>query len=233
MNKEFRDWEAKAKILGVRDEFFIINNESGITLFDYKGKATLVVIPPVDIIGNNSFLKNNTVREVIIPDCIRLLEDGCFYYCRGLEKITIGKGVEKIPRDAFTRCISLHDVHIPDNIKLICRNAFSNCNNLTSIDFNKVKYLENNAFEQTPLEHIKINRNMIHLNLSAFMYCEKLKIIEIEDRDDVLEATRGGYNIDDIVESTSLEKIIVPRKSYNSLREAFEYKYKELFIIRE
>lgn len=92
------------------------SSEDGV-LFD-KSKETLLCYPPrreaayyavpfgTAVIGEDAFSGSVNLREVILPDTLKCIEDYAFSGA-GIKKLRIPAGVEKIGRHAFSRGILL------------------------------------------------------------------------------------------------------------------------------
>ena len=94
-------------------------NESGITITDYVGDETELVIPG----------KINDKKVTGI--------DGAFYRCSSLTSITIPASVKNIGAHAFQECSSLTSITIPAGVKSIEDFVFDGCDSLTSIIVDK------------------------------------------------------------------------------------------------
>lgn len=122
-----------------------INDDESITIIEYSGNDTVVLIPesidrkPVKRIGNNAFDFSGIV-EIVIPGSVRSIGDNAFSYCFQLktvvmdisnddveigvsafgfdsciESVSIGAKKIKIGQDAFQFCSSLKDVLFTNN----------------------------------------------------------------------------------------------------------------------
>lgn len=73
---------------------------------------------------------------------------GAFRNCKSLKVLVIPDGVKVIDADAFEGCTSLERVILPEGFQCIESNAFSNCTSLTSMAFpSTLTYCSNLAFE--------------------------------------------------------------------------------------
>lgn len=73
------------------------------------------------------------VKKIVIPDCVTEIGEGAFKDCTALSEVTLGKGIDAIPQNAFYGCASLHKVVIPDTVKTIGVQAFGDCSGLVSV----------------------------------------------------------------------------------------------------
>lgn len=98
-----------------------------------------VVIPstlggyPVVSLELNAFSFCTQITSIVIPDCVKRIEDMVFYGCESLEKITIGSGVKSIGIAAFASCVSLKSITIPAKVTYIGYAVFQDCKNLEKI----------------------------------------------------------------------------------------------------
>ena len=79
---------------------------------------------------NNS----NTVREIIMPNTIRLIGPEAFSYLSNLSYINIPEGVEIIGEHAF-QSSGLKSITIPKSVTEIGIDAFASCDNLTDVHY--------------------------------------------------------------------------------------------------
>ncbi|MDE6667195.1 MAG: leucine-rich repeat domain-containing protein [Clostridia bacterium] len=151
--------EDNSYILTVEDYKFVIGEESA-TLFKYTGADEVLFLPVLESgaeydIRANTFLNNNLITTVIIPDCVTAIGTNAFYYCQNLQYVTgcaglvtVGNGafngcerlvsislgkVEEIGNTAFANCSAMKSVSLPDTLTKIGWDAFANCEGLTSI----------------------------------------------------------------------------------------------------
>lgn len=160
-----------------------------------------------------SFFNNNTVQENL------------FYFCLGLESVTIKEGISKIEKNAFSGCSSLTQVKLPQSLKSINEHAFSN----TAIEFlelpKDLETIEKNAFSRSKLKRISIP-NVGIINSSTFFGCSNLEEVQLADGITNLD-TLSFFNCDKLIninlpetikkigefafaECNSLEEITIP-----------------------
>ena len=75
--------------------------------------GTAIICAPAGISGH-----------VIIPEGVRVIEEGAFRNCINLEEVTIPNSVEQIKDTAFCACESLAKIHMGKGVKNIGRQAF-------------------------------------------------------------------------------------------------------------
>ena len=128
-------------------------------LIKYTGSEEHVVVPDgVDQIGKYAFKDSRrTLKSVVLPDSIRIINDGAFEYCINLEHITLSKNTEYIGRAAFADLHSLKEIELPDGLKKIAFGAFQSCPNLTGINIpESVQSIGNSAFFNCGITSVSI-----------------------------------------------------------------------------
>lgn len=80
-------------------------------------------------------VKDNKVKEIVIPDFVTGIGNSAFYHCSDLKSVVIGDGVTTIEAWAFSQCNNLKSVVIGESVTRIERMAFYSCDSLTSITF--------------------------------------------------------------------------------------------------
>lgn len=116
------------------EQFQFKIKENKMTLVKYTGQEEKVVIPdefegkPVKIIGKEAFSESSyTLREVILPQEVELLEVRAFERCTMLRDITLPSTLIEIKKSAFSDCTSLEEIIFPASLKKVGSFAFSHC----------------------------------------------------------------------------------------------------------
>jgi hypothetical protein len=112
---------------------------AGITIANYKGQGTSVIIPAsvngknVTTIGGSAFNNCASLTSVTIPDSVTTIGEWAFSWCKSLSSVTIPDSVTAIGEDAFNGCSGLTSVTIPDSVTTIGGWAFAGCASLKTI----------------------------------------------------------------------------------------------------
>ena len=77
---------------------------------------------------------------------LKVIGEGAFKFCLGLENLYLPETLEEIQSEAFQGCIGLKEVYIPDNCKKIRVHAFEGCNNLEKASVKKGTVIEFEGF---------------------------------------------------------------------------------------
>ena len=94
------------------------------TLGTYSHMPDVLEIPseidglPVTVIGREVFRHDYTVKTIVIPDTVTLIEDYAFSDMTDIESIVIPDSVTFIDNSAFMDCTALTNVTIPENTVL-------------------------------------------------------------------------------------------------------------------
>lgn len=154
--------------------------------------------------------------ELVLPDSLKIMDQGAFADCIHLKSVKIGKGLHGISREAFSNCYALTDVTIPENVTSIQTEAFLNCSSLksiklpenlqmidgsafektglTSITFpDSVKYIGNLSFANTKLTSVTIPKSTTRVGTSAFADCASLTKAVFLSADTVIESSCFSY----------------------------------------
>ena len=195
--------------LEVKSEFIIENRK----LVAYKGWGGDVVIPDdegilyigafafshfdldnakeveVDKDGNYDFddkktaIGNDTVTSVVIPEDVETIEKYAFYNCSELTKVTLPESCKQIGGMAFEKCAKLESINC-DKVKIIENNAFNKCTSLADVGETKlsgVYAIGNLAFSGAPLKSVSLD-NLSRIGTSCFKDCTNLETVTLGKR---------------------------------------------------
>ena len=148
----------------------------------YFGKGlTIIEIPstynnkPVVAIGSCAFVECQEIKELILPNTIRIIGQGAFFRCKNLEKINFPNSLNEIHLRAFESCKSLNNVSLPSSIISIGYGAFADCSSLSQLEFNcNVEIIPNRCFELTAIEIFICPASVKEIGVSAFANCSSL-----------------------------------------------------------
>ena len=124
-------------------------NESTTKLFKDCPNLKEVIIPEgIKVIGPKTFMNDEKLVKVIIPEGVEKLSTNCFANCKSLESITLPDSIKMIGDCAFLGCTNLKSINFPANLKQIGSAAFKGCPNLVLPSFpDKLEYIGLCAFE--------------------------------------------------------------------------------------
>lgn len=88
------------------------------------------VFRPVKILEQAFSYLYCILKEIVLPDSIKIIEDDAFSAQDKITHIKLPANLETIGDYAFRACLSLESIYIPSNTSKIYANAFSGCDNL-------------------------------------------------------------------------------------------------------
>ena len=102
----------------------------------YEGTDERLVVPSsyfgkkVTRVGK---FTSTTVREILLPQTVTVLDNGAFEGCTALERINNPCGVDALPQNLFKDCAALESIIIPQKVKTIGKEAFAGCAAIASL----------------------------------------------------------------------------------------------------
>ena len=119
-----------------------------------NGVGTIVIYGKLSAIARRTFINCTTLKSVIIPTGVTVIDSYAFANCTALESVTIPEGLTTIGDRAFRSCTALESVTIPEGVTTIGDGAFQSC---------------------TALEGITIPESVTEIGSYVFLYCSALK----------------------------------------------------------
>ena len=152
----------------------------------------------------------SNLKEIILPDGILNILEGCFENCNSLLQIVIPESASMLGGKLFYGCKSLESVVIPSNITEIGYSMFVGCQSLKNVEIKgNITKIDSFAFENcTSLSQIVIPETTEHIGTCAFRGCTALKQIFIP---------KNVTKIDEyaFMNTKSLEEITVDSENAN------------------
>ena len=103
--------------------------------------------------------------NTVIPDSVKVIGEGAFENCTGLQTITIPDSVRKIDAHAFKNCSNLSSITFPKSMWSLGFGAFEGCTGLKSVfitsNIRELSYIrsQRNVFEEcTGIESIIVDK---------------------------------------------------------------------------
>lgn len=152
----------------------------GNSAFKYTGLKDINLSENITKIGEYAFWGCD-FTFITIPQSIKIISKGMFFYCEKLVSVTIPESITHIENSAFSQCKNLASINIPDSVTSIGSSAFSYCEELVSIAIPAgVKSIESSTFYSCKkLNSITIPDSVTDIGSSAFSLCTNLSSIVI------------------------------------------------------
>ena len=149
-----------------------------------------IIIPEgITSIGEAAFTNSGLV-EVKISKTVESIDERVFSYCKSLEHVNFcydGKSSEShlisICKEAFYWCKGLQDVTLPDHVESIGDEAFKNCNKVKSLSLGQeLVTIGDEAFDQmSSIKEVTLPKTVESIGKLVFAKCPELKSILVED----------------------------------------------------
>ena len=141
----------------------------------------------------------NNLSKLTIGDKVTEVPNYMFDGNNELQNVTIGSGVKYIGGYAFRNCGTSDDVtelkvEMGVNVDSLATCAFQNCKKLQTINLpSTLEVIESNAFENCGLTSLSIPASVKRLGYYAFLNCNALTSVRIEESTEPLEFVTGYY----------------------------------------
>lgn len=143
------------------NEFFtselgILYNSDKTKLICYpaaKAGDTFTVPASVTEIDCGAFKSNKTIKNLTVPDTVKILNDDSFYgTC--FEYVSLGNGITELPDNCFFLCNALKRILIPETVTSIGSGCFMNSGLETIVFGSNVESIGNYVFNNTEFTHV-------------------------------------------------------------------------------
>lgn len=181
--------------------FTYATNNGTITITDYSGSETAVIIPsnidgkPVTSIGSYAFNECYYMTSITIPDSVTAIGDFAFQYCSHLTSVTIPDSVTSIGEFGFFYCSRMTSILADSNNPVYCSvdGVLFNKNQTTIIKYpsgksgnyiipSDVTSIGNYAFHAClGITSVTIPSNVTSIGKGAFSDCTQITSITISD----------------------------------------------------
>ncbi len=104
--------------------------------FAYCSGLSAIDLTHVKTIGESAFSNCSGLTSIDIPDGVTSIDSSSFFRCISAETLTIGSGIEYIPKQAFGFCENLKTVNFSDgkSLKILGQQCFEGCNSLVKLN---------------------------------------------------------------------------------------------------
>lgn len=133
----------------------------------------------VEVIKREAFENNETIREILLPNTVRVIGTKAFKNCRNLKKVELPPDLEVINESTFEDCILLQTVVLPYELKNICKFAFRYCKALKELYHYVKTGIGITMSLDKSLKESKLPSGLINIGKSAFEGCMSIEDIYI------------------------------------------------------
>lgn len=145
---EGKGWELKDGVLTIRKEADLENEH-----FKYRDDIVKVCLPEgLEEIPQEAFKDCTNLKTINIPESVERIDLFAFWGCKSLRDITIpANSYCIIDSDVFAHCTGLEKVTLGAGVDVVGSGVFEDCNNLKRIDFGDSQpWLWSKTFDGVP-----------------------------------------------------------------------------------
>ena len=212
---ETKEEAATEKENPITDFEYEDNEDGGISITNYVGTATEVVIPSeingkdVTEISPAAFNGNTSITYVRVPDTVSIINSFAFEKCTNLKKVILSNSLTAIGGAAFANCTNLSEIILPSSLTIIRQEAFANCISLKHINIPAGLTDCYMAFKNSGLETVKIENGTEEILYMMFASASNLKEVELPGTVKTINYGAFGecYNLEKVILNEGLIKI--------------------------
>ncbi len=189
------------------------SNLKEIIWYPYTSTSTsFTVDSATEIINGFCFEANTTLKTVILPDKLKVIENAAFNKCSSLVNIEIPDSVTEIQTEAFSEC-SKAQLELPAHIEKIGNSAFYNCDAFRQTNLylpDSLKTIDNSAFLNCDSITQVSMGNIEYMGERVFSYCDRLETVVFREGISALEID-DSFNTPVFEGCASLKNITLPQ----------------------
>ena len=175
----------------------------------YEGDSEVVKIRTkykgeyVTRISNNAFENEKTIKKIVLPDNLKVIEKEAFYNCENLSEMDLPNTLEEIQSRAFSNT-KLYDLVFPEKVKVLNPGVLVNSTvDKVIVIPESIEVIGDSVFIFNELiEEVILPKSLKRIENFAFSYCKNLKKINLPENLEYI-----GKNAFD---ATAIEKIEIP-----------------------
>ena len=172
----------------------------------------------MEYINGYAFRGCTSLKEVTIPDQVKILYDYVFAECTALETVTMSDSVESLYESCFYQCSSLHNVTLSPKLREINRWSFLGCKALKQIELPQtLRRIGDAAFRESGLTEIVIPERVQELGFGAFWHCEDMEKVTFSKSSQITVLNNGLFG-----DCKKLQTVHVPASVTSVKIDAFE-----------
>lgn len=211
-------------VINPKNKYFTFDEKGN--LIDKVNKKIIIVkdistLPTdIEVIGKNAF-SNSTITELILPASVKKIEEGAFYGCSNLEKVTLNEGLETIGKNAFSET-GIKEIIVPKSVKTLEAGAFANSMFLTTVTLQEgLETIGEYVFTRTAIKSIVLPSTVKKIAKEAFVYCGELTSVTLNEGLETIEDEAFS-------DCLSLTEIILPSSIKTLGQKLFSNSYSQL-----
>ena len=128
----------------------------------------LIIPEGTEIIGENAFANNETLKKVTIPNYVISIGKNAFRNCKNLSEVVLPTSMERLEESVFENCTQLQTIHWPKMLKTIGAKCFRGASLETLTIPSSVENIENYAFARTHTKKVELPKTVRTIGISVF-----------------------------------------------------------------
>ena len=134
------------------------------------------ILQVIHKLDENDFANVQIYDELVLPDNIKEINEGCFFYNERIKKVVLPKSLKQLEKYVFYCCEELEEVVLPDSLLEIKSEAFQSCVSLKNINLpENLYYIGSYAFDEChSINNVKLPKSIKKIERYAFGYCFNL-----------------------------------------------------------
>ncbi|MBP3422895.1 MAG: leucine-rich repeat protein, partial [Clostridia bacterium] len=112
------------------------------------------------------YIGENTITKVVIPEGVTHINEYAFANLTALEEVVLPESLINVGVGAFYNCVKLKKINL-NKVKFINESAFENCA-LEELELDSINAIGNEAFKNCMLNNIKLPKSSQSLGIGAF-----------------------------------------------------------------
>lgn len=201
----------KSKISRMGNGVYYYQQLDDVYVIAYDGTEENLVLPSsingkaYDIF-QYAFCYNDTIKTIVIPECVTQIGDWAFFVCRNLKEVTM-EGVVNIGQNSFLTCTALEQINVSSCLESIGQGAFNNTGYYNDEDNWENGILYISTFLLTA-DNYKVSGDVIikdgTLRIAdyAFQYCRTITSVVIPES--VLYIGHGAFSECDLLKHVEI-----------------------------
>lgn len=129
--------------------------KDGKTLIYGINQSEVTIPAGVETIAGYAFYQMINVAKLNLGN-VKKIGDAAFYYCKGINQLTMSEKLEEVGEKCFVFCQSIPSLELPASVRVLKAEAFSSC---------------------TGMQTVRISEGVTDIGKQAFNFCSQLRQI--------------------------------------------------------
>ncbi len=237
--KEFQITEKNTHFITVDGVIYTKDMKTLVRYPNAKPDTKFVVPDGVETIGEDALMYCSNIKELVLPESLKTIENNAFVGLELVEKITIPEGVTSFGEGVMVMCLSLKEVEFKNVMTEIPNTTFMYCYSLEKIEIAEtVTSIGDVAFAMcSNLKTLNIPKSVTSIGKNVFMYTS-LNEITVSSENEYYTVDSQGALYDKamtnliVMPNNGIEKLVIPEtvKTLGEMALCNTSSIKEVFV---